>query len=122
MEKQTDMKETGNHTFARLARKKAYSMDELIHQYIKEMKLVNGLNRQRIFYAWDRASGAARYTVGRYMKGGVLYCSISSSVIRSQLFFQKSRILELMNGFLLEDELFVKDKGRTSFVKDIVLR
>ena len=106
----------------RLARKEAYSMDELIRQYVNEMKLVNGLNRQRIFEAWDQASGAARYTVGKYLKDGVLYCSISSPVVRNRLFFQKQRILELINAFLMEDDLFVKDGRKTVFVKDVVLR
>lgn len=106
----------------RLTRKDAYSMDELVRRYINEMKLVNGLNRQRVFEAWDRVSGAAGYTVNRYLKNGVLYCSISSSVVRSRLFYRKSRILELMNDFLMHDELFVKDPGKGVFVKDIVLR
>ena len=106
----------------RLNRKDAYSMDELVRRYINEMKLVNGLNRQRIFEAWDQASGAARYTVGKYLKDGVLYCSISSSVVRNRLFFQKQRILELINAFLMEDDLFVKDGRKTVFVKDVVLR
>lgn len=107
---------------SRLAKREAYTMDELIKQYINEMKLVNGLNRQRIFEAWDMASGAGAYTVGRCLKGGVLYCSISSSVVRNRLFFQKSRIKDLMNDFLRKDDLFVRNEGETEFVKDIVLR
>lgn len=106
----------------RMARKEAVPMDLLVSQYIKEMKLVNGLNRQRIFEAWDVASGAGGYTVNKYLKNGVLYCSISSSVVRNQLSFQKTRILELMNDFLLKDALFVRDEGKTVFVKDVVLR
>ncbi len=115
-------KQRRNGAPARLARKEAYSMDELVRRYISEMKLVNGLNRQRIFEAWDQVSGAAGYTVGRYLRNGVLYCSISSSVVRNRLFFQKKRILEMMNDFLIKDELFVRDEGKTVFVKDIVLR
>lgn len=106
----------------RLARKEACAMDELISQYIREMKLVNGLNRQRIFEAWDVASGAGAYTVGRYIKGGVLFCRISSSVVRNQLYFQRDAILKRMNEFLMDDELFVKDREGSSFVKSIELR
>ena len=51
----------------RMARKEAVPMDLLVSQYIKEMKLVNGLNRQRIFEAWDVASGAGGYTVNKYI-------------------------------------------------------
>lgn len=106
----------------RLSRKDACSMDELIALYIKEMKLVSGLNRQRIFAAWDEASGASAYTVSRYVKNNVLYCSISSSVIRNRLYFQQDIILKKMNELLLEDELFVKNEGKNVFVKGIVLR
>ena len=97
-------------------------MDELVRRYISEMKLVNGLNRQRIFEAWDQVSGAAGYTVGRYLRNGVLYCSISSSVVRSRLFLDRKDILEKINAFLRDDGLFVKDDPRTGFLRDIVLK
>lgn len=97
-------------------------MDEVISQYIMEMKLVGGINRQRIFAAWDAVSGAALYTVGRYVKNGILYCSLSSSMIRSQLFFQKDSIVKKINDFLAADELFVKDSKKDGFIKDIVLK
>ena len=45
----------------RIARKTAVGMDELVREYIREMKLSSGLNTQRIFAAWDDASGAARF-------------------------------------------------------------
>lgn len=114
------MAHTVGHT--RLARKQAQTMDELITEYIKEMKLMNGLNRQRIFTAWDEVSGAAGYTVGKYLKGGVLYCNIGSSVVRSRLMFQKDIILEKINEFLKEDELFVKDEAGSCYVRSLVLR
>lgn len=106
----------------RLGRKEAQPMEELIKQYIKEMKLAAGLNRQRIFEAWDSVSGAGRYTVNRYVKDGILFCSMSSSVVRNQIYFNKKRILELMNDYLKKDELFVKDGENGIFVKDIVLK
>lgn len=106
----------------RLARKEARSMDELIRQYINEMKLTAGLNRQRIFEAWNTVSGASAYTVRMYLKSGILYCSISSSVVRNRLYFQRDIILREMNEFLANDELFVKDTGKDEFVKGIVLK
>ena len=112
----------GGNPAGRLSRKEAYSMDEIVRRFIDEMKLASGLNRQRIFDAWDQASGAARYTSGKYLKNNVLYCSITSSVVRNRLFLQKTRILELMNDFLMKDELFVREEGKRVFVKDIVLR
>lgn len=114
--------EKKNVFHSHLSRKEACSMDELISLYIKEMKLAAGLNRQRIFAAWDEVSGAAAYTVGRYVKNNVLYCSISSSVVRNRLYFQKDIILKDINEFLMNDDLFVKDGGDNFFVKGIVLR
>lgn len=106
----------------RLSRKDACTMDELISIYIREMKLTAGLNRQRIFAAWDEVSGAAAYTVDRYLKNNVLYCAISSSVVRNRLYFQQDVILRNINEFLQKDDLFVKDQGKTVFLKGIVLR
>ena len=97
-------------------------MNDLISRYIKEMKLTAGLNRQRIFAAWDEVSGAAAYTVGRYVKDNVLYCTISSSVVRNRLYFQQDIILKNINEFLQNDDLFVRDAGKTVFVNGIVLR
>ena len=37
---------------------KPFSMEELVQQYIKSMKLAAGLNTQRIFEAWNACSGA----------------------------------------------------------------
>lgn len=115
MKKQGELK-------SRLSRKDACAMDELISLYIKEMKLAAGLNRQRIFAAWDEVSGAAAYTVGRYVKNNVLYCSISSSVVRNRLYFQQDVILRNINEFLQNDDLFVKDSGKKVFLEGIVLR
>lgn len=105
-----------------MQRKEAVGMEELVRMYIRDMKLESGLNRQRIFAAWNEVSGAARYTVGLYFKDGSLYCSISSSVVRNQLYFQKDVILRNMNEYLASDPLFVNDGRGGEAVKNIVLR
>ena len=51
-----------------IRRKEAVGMEALIADYIKEMKLEAGLNRQRVFEAWDTVSGAAAYTVDRFYR------------------------------------------------------
>lgn len=105
-----------------IGKQEAKGMDELISAYIKEMKLASGLNSQRVFAAWDEVSGAARYTIGRYFRNGTLYCTIGSSVVRTQLNFQKDLILHKINDFLAADDLFVKDSRNTHFVKNIILQ
>lgn len=96
-------------------------MDRLIGEYIKEMKLSSGLDRQLVFNAWDMVSGAAPLTLSKYVKAGVLYCTISSSAVRQQLFFRRRELVEKINAFLEEDPLF-QGSGNGGYLKDIVLR
>ncbi len=106
----------------RLSRKDAISMEELVDEYIREMKLAAGLNTQRIFTAWDEVSGAAPYTLKRFFRDGILYITLSSSVCRRELSFRKERLMADINAFLDRDPLFVKDDPRVSKVTQIVLK
>ena len=107
---------------ARIERKTALSMKEVIDMYIKSMKISAGLNTQRIFSAWDEASGAAQYTVRRFFRDGTLYITLSSSVVRNQLGFQNALLVEKINAILDGDELFTKDDPKVSFVQKLVLK
>ena len=106
----------------RFSRKNAQPMDELVREYIRSMKIASGLNEQLIFDAWDKVSGVKEYTVSRYLKNGVLYWSLSSSVVRSRLFPHRGEIVRKMNELLLGDGLFVKDDPRTGLVKQLILK
>lgn len=106
----------------RIGRKDAQGMHELIGQYIREMKLSAGFNRQRIFEAWDTVSGASRYTVDRFFRDGILYCTISSSVVRNQLYFQRDVILKQINECLESDDMLVRDGKGGPVVRNLVLR
>ncbi|MBP5333529.1 MAG: DUF721 domain-containing protein [Bacteroidales bacterium] len=106
----------------RIHRKEAVSMEKLVETYIKQMKLAAGLNTQRIYEAWDACSGAAPYTLRRYFRGGKLYITLSSSVIRNQLLFQKDALVEKMNGYLLEDPLFTKDNSSVGLIQVLILK
>ncbi len=106
----------------RIHRKEAVSMDELVKQYIKSMKLAAGLNTQRIFEAWDACSGAGEFTLKRYFRDGKLYITLSSSVVRNQLHFQKQDLVEKMNRFLLDDSLFTEDNSTVGFIQELILK
>ena len=106
----------------RITRKRAMSMEELIPMYIKSMKLSTGLNTHRIFAAWDEASGAAQYTLKRFFRDGKLYITLSSSVVRNQLYFQRDLLVEKINAYLSGDPLFTPDNRSVSFVQEIVLK
>lgn len=104
-----------------LRRREAVGMDELVEQFIREMKLVSGLNRQRVTAAWNTVSGAARYTVDVYLKGKTLYCTIGSSVVRNQLYFQKDVLLAQLNNCLDSDEMFMKDDDGP-YITELILK
>ena len=107
---------------SRLSRKNAQTMDEVVKEYIREMKIASGLNEQLIFDAWDEVSGAASHTVSRYIRIGVLYCSLSSSVLRSRLFPRREELVRKINERLLGDTLFVRDDPKTGLVKQLILQ
>ena len=106
----------------RIHRKEAVSMDQLVKEYIKSMKLAAGLNTQRVFAAWDACSGAGEFTLRRFFRDGKLYITLNSSVIRNQLSFQKQELVEKMNSFLSQDTLFTQDNRTVGFIRELVLK
>ena len=103
-------------------RKEAIGMDQVVRQYIQSMKLTAGLNTQRVFAAWDACSGAEAYTLKRFFRGGKLYITLGSSVIRSQLYFQRDVLVERMNAFLAKDDLFTGEDTTVGYVKELILK
>ena len=103
-------------------RKEALTMEEVIEEYIKSAKIASGLNTQRIFAAWDACSGAAPFTLKRFFRSGKLYITLSSSVIRNQLSFQKAELLRKMNATLSGDKLFTADNRTVGFIQELVLK
>ena len=45
----------------------------------------------------------ARETSGKYFKDGTLYCTINSSIVRSQLYYRKEDIIAQLNKMLNSD-------------------
>jgi len=108
---------------SRVSRKNAVPLGELIQEFLKSSRLSYGHNTQRIFAAWDAASGAGRYTVRRFFRDGRLYITVDSSVVRSQLSFQRAALLEKVNALLAEDELFICDRSASGgVVKELILK
>ena len=105
-----------------ISRKKALEMSEVVELYIKSMRLGPGLNTRRIFEAWDKVSGASRYTIRRFFRDGKLYITLNSSMVRTQLSFQKDAMVQMINQTLRSDELFVKDDPKVKFVEELILK
>ena len=107
---------------SRIARKQAVSIAEVLRDWLKSERLTVPLNTQRVFEAWDNASGAGRYTTKRFYRDGKLYITLSSSVIRSQLSFQKDAMLEKINSLLSDDPLFTDGELLAGKVKELILK
>ncbi|MBO4446845.1 MAG: DUF721 domain-containing protein [Bacteroidales bacterium] len=106
----------------RLHRKNAMPLGEALRLWIRSEHLGATLNTRRIFLAWDEASGAGAWTLKKFFREGRLYITLSSSVVRNQLEFQKDSLIEKINGILAKDILFTDDDSTVSFVKELILK
>ena len=107
---------------SRVARKTAVPLEQVIRDYLKAARMTGGLNTQRIYAAWDAASGAGRYTIRRFFRDGKLYITVDSSVVRSQLTFQRDTLIAKVNALLAQDELFTRTEGDADIVKELILK
>ena len=106
----------------RINRKNAVSLAAAIQEYLRDSRLSSGLNTRRIFSAWDQASGAGPFTLKRFVRGGKLYITLNSSVVRSQLAPHKELLIDKMNAILAADECFSRDDPNVSWVQELVLK
>lgn len=106
----------------RINRKNALPLSAAIKEYLRDTHMSSGLNTRRIFAAWDQASGAASFTLKRFFRGGKLYITLNSSVVRSQLGSRKDQLLESINDILSRDEFFTQDDPAVSWVQELVLK
>ena len=106
----------------RIRRKEAVGMDELVTQFIREMKLSSGINQVRVTEAWNTASGASRYTLGVSYVGTYVYVTMNSSMARNQLYYQRDLIMQKMNELLAADSLFIGSAKGGAAVSNIILK
>lgn len=106
----------------RLQRKQAQTVAEVIREYLHDSGLTSGMNTHRIFTTWDDVSGAGKFTARKFFRDGKLYITVSSSVVRSQLLFQKQALLEKMNERLASDVMFNREDTRVGFIKELIIK
>lgn len=107
---------------SRIERKEAQTVGDALKEFLKAYHLTPGLNTQRIFSAWDDASGASSFTIKRFFRDGKLYITLNSSVVRSQLSFQKKELITKINAILENDALFSKDEPKVGYVNELILK
>lgn len=106
----------------RIGRKEAVGMETLVSQFIREMKLSSGINQVRVTEAWNTASGASRYTLAVSYVGTYVYVTLSSSMARNQLYYQREALMQKMNEMLAADTLFVGNPKGGPAVTNIILK
>lgn len=92
-----------------MKRENTQLIKDVLQEFIIEERLEDGLQRVRIFGAWDLVVGdaGARATTSKFFRDGILYCTINSSIVRTQLYYRKEDIALQMNK-MLNDSLVSK--------------
>lgn len=107
---------------SRLSPKNALPIADVLREMFRSSGASASHNSRRIFSAWDEASGAAAYTIRRFYRDGILYITMKSSVLATQLSMQKSALTEKINAILSDDPLFIREDSHTGFVKELRIK
>jgi hypothetical protein len=89
------------------------SIGDVLKEIIQVNKLQPGMDQVSVKEAWASlmGNGVNSYTKNVILKGSTLYVELTSSVLREELAFGKSKIITMINEELRRD-----------IVKDVVFR
>lgn len=75
---------------------------ELLNLVIKEFRIEQKLEEQKVIDAWNKILGdyVSKYTQQIYVKEKKLFVTISSSVLKQELFMGRNKILSSINEVL----------------------
>ena len=75
-------------------------ISDVIHQFLKQRKLEKPLYEKRIIDAWPEVLGKniVAYTSELNVKNKILYVSLTSSVLRHDLFISRENIVKSLNN------------------------
>lgn len=96
-----------------MRRSKTISLAEAIQDYIEAMKLGRGLGEITLISSWEEITGkaVASRTKKLYIRDGILYVYLTSSVVRNELLMLRQELVRKLNR-----------KAGSEIIKDIVLR
>ena len=82
-----------------MRKKNTELLSDVIRQVLKEQQLDRPLNEKRIVDAWPLVLGSniMKYTSGLSVKNRVLYVTLTSSVLRHDLFLSREEIRKSLN-------------------------
>ncbi|TVR70612.1 MAG: DUF721 domain-containing protein [Marinilabiliales bacterium] len=74
-------------------------ISEVISELVKELKISRKLGEARIINAWPLIVGPsiAKQTEKIYIRNGVFYVHLRSPVLKTELSYMKTRIMEVLN-------------------------
>jgi predicted nucleic acid-binding Zn ribbon protein len=96
-----------------MRRSKTISLAEAMQDYIKEMKLGDKLREVGILDSWENTVGKAiaSRTTKVYIRDGVLYVYLKSSIVRNELMMIREALREKLN-----------ERAGAEVIKDIVFK
>jgi len=95
-----------------MKRTNTVSIAQVIDELLVEYKIDNRLREARIIAAWPEVLGnLAKTTDELYIKNGILFARLSSSVVRNELYMMRSTLILRLN-----------EKAGGKVISDIVFR
>ncbi len=82
-----------------MQRKNSQSIGEVLREYIDSMQMRRKLKESRIEKQWEEMLGknAASLTRRIYIKNGVLYVYLNSSVLRNEILMMRETLISRIN-------------------------
>jgi predicted nucleic acid-binding Zn ribbon protein len=96
-----------------MIKKNAQSLGEILDEFIKSQHLDEKLYETRLLNSYPQVvgSGIAAHTKRLYIKDGILYVSLDSSVIRNEMQLMRQNLISRLNGNIGHD-----------IIRDIIFR
>lgn len=96
-----------------MKRQDAMHIGEILRNLLKTQHLDNKLDEMKLIKLWPQIMGQtiAEYTQRIYIKNGILYISLTSAVLRSELLMCREMLIKRLN-----------EEMGTPLVKDIIFR
>lgn len=81
------------------------SLGDALREFIQENKLGKGMDKIDAGEAWKKlmGNGVNKYTTSIELQNNVLFVSLSSSVLREELSYGRSKIIAMLNEELGKD-------------------
>ncbi|MBR4438361.1 MAG: DUF721 domain-containing protein [Bacteroidales bacterium] len=88
-----------------MKRNKPVKLGALLKEYFNDIEKGDNILAARVLRTWDEVmeENITRATMSKYFKNGILYCTISSSILRSMLVARVYSVKEKINNSLGSD-------------------